>query len=226
MRHCHGVILAGMVLFLSACDGREESALENLANGASPAVVENNVKAEAMSIMEPLAPPAPGTSGGLPITPMAVVERAIDPQTAQGAAQVVQGYYGLLEERRFEEAQDLWSDTAPAGSEDAAVFGARFRGFSEIHANVGAPAEPEGAAGSLFVTVPVQVYARVAATGKPWYALRQVVLRRVNDVPGSSEADRRWHISSIAAYVAAETKLNPATAAISATDGIRRKQLP
>ncbi|MEJ7927559.1 hypothetical protein WG908_12420 [Sphingobium sp. AN641] len=226
MRHSYGFILAGMVLLLPACDGREESALENLANGANPAVVENTVKAEALSVMEPLAPPAPGTPGGLPITPTPVVERAIDPASAQGAAQVVQGYYGLLEEKRFEEAQDLWSENAPAGSEDAAAFATRFRGFSEIHANVGAPSEPEGAAGSLFVTVPVQVYARVAATGKPWYALRKVVLRRVNDVPGSSEADRRWHISSIGAYVAAETKLESAPAAISATDGIRRKQSP
>ena len=73
------------------------------------------------------------------------------------AAQVVQGYYGLLEEKRFVDAQDLWSPTGAIGSQDDAHFVARFRGFGEIHANVGAPSEPEGAAGSLYVTVPVQV---------------------------------------------------------------------
>ena len=75
---------------------------------------------------------------------------------------------------------------------EARDFAARFRGFSEIHANIGAPSEPEGAAGSLYVTVPVQVYGRIAANGKPWYALRQVTLRRVNDVPGSTDRDRYY----------------------------------
>ncbi|MDX3901481.1 MAG: hypothetical protein QHC40_13370 [Sphingobium sp.] len=203
---------------LAACDGREESALDNLANGASPEVVQNSFTAEAQAVLEPLEPPAPGTPGGLPATPEPLVEGTIDPDSAQGAAQVVQGYYGLLEEKRFAEAQDLWSDRSTIGSQEDEAFAARFRGFSEIHAHIGAPAQAEGAAGSLYVTVPVQVYARVAATGKPNYALRQVTLRRVNDVPGSSQADRRWHIESIGAYkppAVAETG-----APISATDGL------
>ncbi len=103
---------------------------------------------------------------------------------------------------RFDDAQDLWNEKGTVGAEDDEAFARRFRNFSEIHANIGAPGEMEGAAGSSYVTVPVQVYGRLAVNGKPWYMLRQVVLRRVNDVPGSNEADRRWHIESIGAYVA------------------------
>ncbi len=212
-----------LVAALAACDGREESALDNLANGANVVQVQNSFTAEAQAVLEPLAPPAPGTPGGLPASREPLVEGTIDPNSAQGAAQVVQGYYGLLEEKRFSDAQDLWADRSAIGSQDDAAFAARFRGFSEIHANIGAPGEAEGAAGSLYVSVPVQVYARVAASGKPWYVLRQVTLRRVNDVPGSSAADRRWHIESIGPYapqvasVVAET-----SAAISATDGLVR----
>lgn len=192
-------------LSLAACDGREESAIDNLANGANAAQVENAFRAEARSVMEPLAPPAPGTPGGLPADSKPVEEEeTVDPKGPQGAAQVVQGYYGLLEERRFDDAQDLWNDESAIGAEDDERFARRFRGFSEIHANIGAPGPVEGAAGSLYVVVPVQVYGRIAANGKPWYALRQVTLRRANDVPGSSEADRRWHIESIGPYVPPE----------------------
>lgn len=201
MRFSVGATLCLSLLLLSACDGREESAIDNLANGANASEVENSVRAEAQAVMEPLTPPAPGTPGGLPIDLRPVVEEdAVDPKGAQGAAQVVQGYYGLLEEKRYGDAQDLWNDNSAMGAEDDARFAARFRSFSEIHANIGAPGDMEGAAGSLFVTVPVQVYGRLAANGKPWYRLRQVTLRRANDVPGSSEADRRWHIESIGPY--------------------------
>jgi len=200
-RTCAAALLT--CLSLAACDGREESAIDNLANGANAAQVENAFRAEAQAVMEPLAPPEPGTPGGLPLDRKPVEEEeTIDPKGPQGAAQVVQGYYGLLEERRFDDAQDLWNEDSAVGAQDDELFARRFRGFSEIHANVGAPGPVEGAAGSLYVVVPVQVYGRIAANGKPWYRLRQVTLRRANDVPGSSAADRRWHIEAIGPYVA------------------------
>ncbi|MBJ7378632.1 MAG: hypothetical protein JHC60_17675, partial [Sphingobium sp.] len=46
------------LLLVVACDGREESAIDNLANGANAAQVENQFRAEAMAVMEPLNPPA------------------------------------------------------------------------------------------------------------------------------------------------------------------------
>lgn len=210
---------------LAACDGHEENALDKLANGANATQVDNSFAAEAQAVLEPLAPPAPGTPGGLPVDPVPIPEKGpIDPQGPQGAAQVVQGYYALLEDRQFADAQDFWSDHGPVGDQDDEAFAARFRGFSEIHANIGAPGQSEGAAGSIFITVPVQIYARIAATGKPWYALRQVTLRRVNNVDGSTEAQRRWHIESIAAYMPAQTAEAETVHAISATDGLSRRQ--
>lgn len=209
------------ILLVAACDGREENAINNLANGANAAQLENNVRAEAMAVMEPLAPPAPGTPGGLPDDRTPIIEGTIDPDSGQGAAQVVQGYFGLLESKKFEDAQDLWDQDGAIGSQDDAHFAARFRGFSEIHANIGAPTEPEGAAGSTFVTVPVQVYGRIAANGKPWYALRQVTLRRSNDVPGSTPDERRWHIESIGDYTPPPAE---ASEAISMTDGMAAKK--
>jgi len=217
------------LLLVAACDGREESAIDNMANGANAAQVENNVRSEAMAVMEPLNPPAPGTPGGLPVDPAPIAEGSIDPDSAQGAAQVAQGYYGLLEEKRFEDAQDLWNATGAIGSQDDAHFAARFRGFSEIHAHIGAPSEPEGAAGSIYVNVPVQVYGRIAANGRPWHMLRQVVLRRVDAVPDATTEQRRWHIEAIGDYTPPATMPdadNGAEAAkpISMTDGMAKRK--
>ena len=69
MRGMTGAALLLGLVSLTACDGREESAIDNLANGANASQVENNVRAEAQALMEPLAPPAPGTPGGLPVEP-------------------------------------------------------------------------------------------------------------------------------------------------------------
>ncbi|MET0372523.1 MAG: hypothetical protein ABW039_14255 [Sphingobium sp.] len=218
MRPASALTGIALILSLAACDGREEIALDNLTNGANSAVVANDVKAEAEAALEPLVPPPPGAPGGLPDDRTPLAEEAIDPDSAQGAAQLVQSYYGLLEQRHFAEAQDLWGERSPVGIEENQRFANRFRGFSEIHANIGAPTNPEGAAGSVYVTVPVQVYGRLTHDGKPWYMLRQVTVRRVNAVDGASEADRRWHIESITRYEA--TTSAPADNAISATDGM------
>ena len=53
----------------------------------------------------------------------------------------------------------------------------------------------EGAAGSSYVTVPVVVYGR--APGGAFSRSGSATLRRVNDVPGSTEVQRRWHIERI-----------------------------
>jgi hypothetical protein len=185
---------------LAACDSTERTALEDTTNGTDEPRLKHIVQAQAQAVLEPLAPPAPGTPGGLPDEPTPPVEGTIDPDSAQGAAQLVQGYYGLLEEKRFSEAQRLWGEHEDYALEPTEAFAKRFAGFGEIHANVGSPGDSEGAAGSIRITVPVQIYARVAATGKPWYSLRAVILRRVNNVDGSTAAQRSWHIERIGPY--------------------------
>lgn len=55
-------------------------------------------------------------------------------------------------------------------------------------------AEVEGAAGSLYYEVPVEL--RFGAEGAPERGT--LTLRRVNDVPGASPEDLRWHIERAA----------------------------
>lgn len=113
---------------------------------------------------------------------------AVDPKSAEGAADVVARFATLLQSRRYKEAHRLWSGDTASDSAFAATFsGYRFQG-----AALGKPGPLEGAAGSIYVEVPLQLF---FTTGRDIGSLSgTVTLRRVNDVPGSTDAQRRWHI--------------------------------
>lgn len=144
----------------------------------------------------PVQPPSPGAPGGLPDDRRPLSEGPITPTSAQGAAQVVQSYYALLESGRQAEAWKLWSDGAPGRAADADAFARQFDRYADYHAQIGAPGEIEGAAGSLFVEVPVVIYGRLKS-GQEFHQSGAATLRRVNDVPGSSPEQRSWRIHQI-----------------------------
>lgn len=135
----------------------------------------------------------PGAPGGLPDDRNLVSEGPIDAKSAQGAARVLQGYAALLEQRRFNEARRLWSDGGRASQLSEAGFAEAHDRYAEIHAEVGAPRPIEGAAGSAYVDIPIRFYGRLKG-GAPFNSAGTATLRRVNDVPGSTAEQRRWHI--------------------------------
>ena len=165
-------------VLLFACSGREPP--------ATPA----NETAET-----PLEPPAPGQPGGLPDDRTPLAEGPIDPKSAQGAGQVLQSYFALIEAGRHAEAWRLWSDGGRASGMSAAQFADSFAPYAEYHAYVGAPGRIEGAAGSAYVEVPVQVYGRLRS-GAPFNRRGTMTLRRVNDVPGATPEQMQWRIHS------------------------------
>jgi hypothetical protein len=144
----------------------------------------------------PVAPPEPGTPGGLPKGGV-VSEGAFTPDSAQGAANIVQTYYALLGEGRYRDARALWDDGGRASGMDEAVFAANFARYSEYHAQVGAPGEIDAGAGQRYVAVPVVVYGRLKAGGAPYHASGAVTLHRVGDIDGATEAQKRWHLRAI-----------------------------
>jgi hypothetical protein len=145
--------------------------------------------------LPPLDPPNPGEPGGLPDDRTPISEAPFTEESAQGAANVVQSYYALVESGRYPQAWRLWSDGGRASGMSAQAFAASFDRYSEYHANIGAPGEIEGAAGSLFVEVPVQVYGRLRS-GEPFHMLGPVRLRRCNHVPGCSAEQLKWRIAA------------------------------
>lgn len=140
----------------------------------------------------PVEPPAPGTPGGLPDDRTPLDERPFTPESAQGAANVLQTYYALVESGRVAEAAKLRVD----GQEED------LKPFASLHAQTGGPGPIEGAAGSLYVEVPVVLYGRYV-TGGEYHASGKATLRRVNGVPGATAEQLKWRIDRIEVQSAA-----------------------
>ena len=148
----------------------------------------------------PLDPPAPGTPGGLPDDRTPLSEARFTPDSAQGAANVVQTYYALIGEGKYAGAFALQQPGA-TGAKTAAAFAAEFARYSEFHANVGGPGAIDAGAGQRYVTVPVQIYARLTQGKAPLYQIGTVTLHRT-DVDGASAAQRMWRIQTITSKAA------------------------
>lgn len=167
------------VILLGSCGPRREPQ-QPIRNSAAPVL--------------PAPSGAPEVKDGTPLAkmpqevnraPLVEPRRQIDPKSVEAAGEVVQHYGALIEKKRFAEAAGLWGD---AGA--AAAF-AKELDHKEVHLKVGTLGETEGAAGSIYTSVPVVFY------GESFRRPASVILRRVNDVPGSTEAQRRWHIERI-----------------------------
>ena len=173
------IAIAGAALALAACNRAGESVVSNAEQPANAAL--NDAPPSK-------APPAPTPQAR---TPLAEPEGPIDPKSAEAAGQIVQSYGALIEQKRWVEASALWGDAS-----NASRFRSDLAQFADVHLEIGDLGEMEGAAGSSYVTMPVTFYGQLKE-GQPSRRSADVILRRVNDVPGSTDAQRRWHIERI-----------------------------
>ena len=176
-----------LAALLAACGTQQPVAENTTGNASTPS---NELGSAPLPSPDTIKP---GEPGGLPDDRTPVEEGPIDPKSAQGAGQVLQRFGGLLEQRKFAEARKLWSDDGKASGLSEAEFIATYDKYPEIHSEVGAPGQMEGAAGSSYVEIPFRLYGKLK-TGGAFNLVGPVTLRRVNDVPGSTEEQRRWHI--------------------------------
>lgn len=123
--------------------------------------------------------------------PAAARQPTLDPRSTEAAENLVRGFAALLNSGRFEDAYMLLGpEAAPRRSFETAL-----RPVQRLHVTVHAASNPEGAAGSIYVSVPLTLSG--TEDGRPVRRSGTAVLRRVNDVPGSTEAQRHWHIERI-----------------------------
>ncbi len=111
-----------------------------------------------------------------------------NPKSAAAAYDVLNRYLKAVKDGRADEAAAYWSEASAASS-----VAAQFGGGAIPEATIGVPGEVEGAAGSLYVEIPVLFGAQGGAAPKEAVA----VLRRVNDVPGATAAQLQWRITRI-----------------------------
>ena len=116
-------------------------------------------------------------------------------QDGQAAAGVVRAYYAALNARDYRKAYSLWSGQGAASGKSFTDFARGFGQTKSTSVTVVDVGEPEGAAGSLMTTISVKVNATLK-NGSQQHFAGDYTLRRVNDVPGSTADQRRWHIES------------------------------
>ena len=170
---CIGVVAAA----LAAC-GPQRQPQQPTTNATAPV------------LPAPSAPPAVANRQAPPSGP-AAKQPTVDPKSTEAATELVRDFADLLNQRKFDEAYMLLGPGAPPRAE----FDKQFSGYSTLHVAVGIPGQQEGAAGSIYLSVPLTVSG--SADGTHANRSATAILRRVNDVPGSTDAQRRWHIERI-----------------------------
>ena len=113
----------------------------------------------------------------------------------QQAVQLIHDYYDAIARQDYKQAYLAWDGDGSASKQSFEEFQQGFANIVSIVEEVGKPGSLQGAAGSLYIEIPVTV-TDVSSNGTPQRFRGSYKLRRVNNVPGSTPKQRRWHIYS------------------------------
>lgn len=164
-------IVPSLALLLVAC------------GGTPPAPEPSDTDSDAIAELASEAVPSPSPTPTAEIT-----ERGV-PSASRDPAEVLTAWGKAVEMRDWETVRAYWGDKGARSGMDERAFAAKWSTLLDPRVTVG-KGESEGAAGSLYYTAPVTV------TDGTRVLKGDVVLRRVNDVPGATEEQLRWHIES------------------------------
>ena len=118
--------------------------------------------------------------------------------TNADARQVVERYYAAIERGDFPAAWRAWSPTRAGTGANGQTYAQFVRGYAGTrHTSVvaGPPTDGDAGAGSIYVTVPVEVRA-VTKSGERQRFVGRYVLRRINGVDGATPWQLGWHFAS------------------------------
>ena len=134
-----------------------------------------------------------GINEGYPdLTPQPLATEA--ERGEQGARNVLLSFSRAIEMREYDQAWNML-DAQAKQEWSRARFNELFDGLDDI--TVAVPGGTmEGAAGSSYYTVPAEITAS-DADGRPIAYEGDIVLRRVNDVPGASAEQLRWRVTRV-----------------------------
>lgn len=196
-----GAGLAGALL-LGGCSDADQPAVTERGDAARSGSIEKPVVSRTPSNTPTgavTASPPPGYTDGSGInegypdlTPPVLTPEA--ERGEAGARNVLVNFARAIELREYDQAWTMLGETARS-QWSRARFNALFEGLRDISVNVPS-GTVEGAAGSSYYTSQAEITA-TDADGRPVRLEGPIVLRRVNDVPGSSAEERRWHIDRI-----------------------------
>ena len=192
-------------VLLAACGGPTEEEQNLDTRGEHPAVVADPAPGQPELGEGPVTPGERGSiynaqdnqnalSPGNEAAPQPDVATASP--DAEAAVAVVRQFGDLLEQRQFAEARALYGNDGEASGVSADEFADRFENFETIDSAVAYAGRVEGAAGSLYTDVQLTLTGNLDS-GEPYSRTGLVTLRRVNNVPGATEEQLRWHIVKV-----------------------------
>lgn len=134
--------------------------------------------------------------GGWRVTGFEVAAPTASATGGAGAspAQVVRRYYSAIAAGQYDSAYSLWSDHGRSSHQSREAFARGFAETARVRVSVGDSVHIEGAAGSQYATVPVDVDAELR-NGEQQRFTGTYTLRRAM-VDGATEEQRQWHIYS------------------------------
>jgi hypothetical protein len=117
-----------------------------------------------------------------------------EPGSADAAVAVIPGYYAAIARGEFAVAHALWADEGAASGQSLDEFRGGFAETRSVEVDAGEPGRIEGAAGSRYIRLPVEVRATlldgIAQCFRGEYTLRR------SEVAGATAQQRLWRIHS------------------------------
>lgn len=176
------------MLAISACQGESQPVAEET-TAAAPVETRNagnTAGVSAATNSERAASPDCSKLRPAPLTPDAA-------PTETGARATLLEWGAALEQGKFDRAWCQYTNDGQGSGMDFAAYKAKWQGYDRL--TVAMPGgRMEGAAGTSYYTAPTTITAE--KDGKTTVLKGDVVLRRVNDVPGATEQDLQWQIRS------------------------------
>ena len=114
---------------------------------------------------------------------------------AETPQDLVRAYYKAIDEGDLASAYSAWGQGGVASGKTFAQFKDELAQTKRAVMEIVGPTNEEGAAGSIYATVPVVVRVDLKDGTRHNYTGRYVV-KRINDVPGATPEQLRWHIES------------------------------
>ena len=124
----------------------------------------------------------------------AITAEASEAATPAAARQAVIDYYAAIDAGDHAKAYALWSVEGAASGQTFEHFSGGYANTESVHAIVGEPMNEEGAAGSRYIQVPVELSALQRDGSERHYRGRFTLRAAVAD--GASDEQRRWHLAS------------------------------
>lgn len=114
--------------------------------------------------------------------------------TPAAAEDTVRRYYAAINAKDYRSAYALWGNGGAASRQTYQAFAGGYRTTASVQASVGKPFEPEGAAGSRYIQVPIELSSR-RSDGSTRHYRGSFTLRAVV-ADGATPQQRQWHLDS------------------------------